>query len=422
MFEGKSGPHDRPEGERQEAHDEASASEQDSNSGHVKHTAQKNSSPGPQPPIHDKVQDSEEKPSSGPQPPAHEQEQHASVKEPPIAKRKARPARANGQHEKRERMKQEKRRLENERRLEGQRLEYERKLEARKKAEVVAATARAQSEGDERSTNGGKVPQRLSGSEDALRVRQRRQQQQPLMEESVKAGCKEDAERGSPMVAIKMDDDQKVHNDDDGAPGPRVLEHDTGATCLAITPDDEHSESHLIMMAHLASTMSLAPPSPPITPRDPFDPASSHSSSGYCFYGKDDMTCQCQYWCRCGLVREDLREDSQTGMESNYLFDPHLLRWPSPKPVESVQTRQDATDVLFQPSLERSGDSAGTAAAVTVVIPRVNTESYIRNNGVSTTGNTTHDFQRGRRGTGRGGYRGFRSRGRGGRGPRDEMS
>jgi hypothetical protein len=192
------------------------------------------------------------------QPPTHEQEQDASVKGPPIAKRKARPARANRQREKRERMKQEKRRLENERRLEGQRLEYERKLEARKKAEAAAA-ARAQSEGEERSTNGGKAPQRLSGSEDALRVRQRRQQQQPLMEECVKAGCREDAERGSPMVAIKVDDDQKVHNDDDaetvGGPGPRVH---TGATCLAITPDDKHSESHLIMMAHVSySSLSI---------------------------------------------------------------------------------------------------------------------------------------------------------------------
>lgn len=143
---------------------------------------------------------------------------------------------------------------------------------------------------------------------------------------------------------------------------------------------------------------------------------------GYCYYGKDDVTRQCQYWCQCGLVREDLREDSQTGMESNYLFDPPLLPWPCPKPLESVRTRQDATDVLFQPSLERSGDSA-TPAVVTVIIPRVKTGYYIRNNGVSTTRNMTHDFQRGRRTTGRGGYRGFRSRGRGGRGPTgDEMS
>jgi hypothetical protein len=149
-----------------------------------------------------------------------------------------------------------------------------------------------------------------------------------------------------------------------------------------------------------ASTMSsgLAPPSPPITPRDPSDSSSSHSGLGYCHYGKDDVTHQCQ----CGLVRDDLREDSQTGIESNYLFDSPLPRWPSPKPVESVQTRQDATDVLFQPSQEQSGDSAGTAAVVTVIIPRVKIEYYIRNNGVSTTGNTAHDFQRGQRAAGRG--------------------
>jgi hypothetical protein len=152
-----------------------------------------------------------------------------------------------------------------------------------------------------------------------------------------------------------------------------------------------------------ASIMSLAPPSPPITLRDPSDPAFSHSGLGYCYYSKDGVTRQCQYWCQCGLVREDLREDFQTGMESNYLFDPPLLRWPSPEPVESVQTRQDATDLLLQPPLERSGDSASTAVVVTVILPRVKTECYIRNNGVSTTRNTTHDFQRGRRATGRGG-------------------
>lgn len=159
-----------------------------------------------------------------------------------------------------------------------------------------------------------------------------------------------------------------------------------------------------------SSTMSLAPLLPPITPYDPPDSASSHSGLD-CYYGKDDVTCQCQ----CGLVREDLREDSQTGMESNYLFDPPFLRLSSPKPVESVQTRQDATDVLFQPSLERSGDSAGTGAVVTVIIPRVKAEYYIQNNDISTTRSTTHDVQRAD-------YGDFRSRGRDGRGPEDEMS
>jgi hypothetical protein len=158
-------------------------------------------------------------------------------------------------------MKQEKRRLENERRLEGQRQEHERKLEARRKAEEAAAAARAQSEGEGRATNKGELNQRLDGSEDAPRNRQSRQQQQILVEESVKAECREDAERGNPTVAIKMADDQKVHNDDDaetvGALGPRVLEHDTGATCLAIT-DNEHSKSHLIMMAHVSySSLSI---------------------------------------------------------------------------------------------------------------------------------------------------------------------
>jgi hypothetical protein len=189
----------------------------------------------------------------------HGQEQHASAKEPPISKRKARITRAR-KREERERM-EERRKLENERRLNGQRLVYERWIEARRKAEEAAAVIRAQSEGDECSTNEGELPQRLSGSEEALPVGQCGQQQRFMTEESVKAECREDADGGSPTVAIKMDDDQKAHNDGDaetvGAPGPRVLEHDTGVTCLAIT-DNEHSESHLIMMAHVSrSSFSL---------------------------------------------------------------------------------------------------------------------------------------------------------------------
>ena len=205
---------------------------------------------------------SPEKSSHSAQPPTYEQEQHACVKGPSIAKRKARRVRTKRKRdEERERMEQEKRRLENERRLEGQRLENERKLQARRKADEAAAAALAQSEGEERSANGGELPQRLSSSKKIRRVRQRRQQQQSLMRESVKAECREYAEGGSPTVAIKMDDDQKVHNDNDAetvdAPGPRVLEHDIGATCLAIT-DDERSESHLFMMAHVShSSLSL---------------------------------------------------------------------------------------------------------------------------------------------------------------------
>ena len=315
---------------------------------------------GPQPPTHEEAHSSE-KSSHGSQPPTHEQEQHDSAKGPPITKRNAGSVRANWKREERERMKQEKqerRRLENERRLEGQRQEYERKIEARRKAEEAAAVARAQSKGEELSTN------------------------------------------------------QKVHNDDDaatvGAPGPRVLERDAGATCLAIT-NNKHHKSHLIMMADVScsyffllfalgydgnektdyqlnlsswlcvrmsdiqsSTMSFTTLLPPITSCDPSDSASS--ALGYCYYDKGDVTHQCQYWCQCGIVHEDLREDSQTRMESNYLFEPPPLRLPSPKPIESVQTRQDATDVLFQSSLEQSGDSAGTAVVVTVVIPKVKTE------------------------------------------------
>lgn len=143
-----------------------------------------------------------------------------------------------------------------------------------------------------------------------------------------------------------------------------------------------------------SSTISLAPLLPPITPRDLSDSVSSHSGLGYCYHSKDDVTHQYQ----CSPVRDDLRENSQTSMESNYLFEPPFLRLPSPKPVESVQTRQDATDVLFQ--------SASTAAAVTVIIPRVKAEHYIRN---TPTRNTTDDFRIGGRATGRGGSGGSRS-------------
>lgn len=237
------------------------------------HSSEK-SSHSSQPPTHEGALSSE-KSSHSAQPPTHEQEQHAFVKGPPIAKRKAGPRVVRAKRQ----LDEESRRLENERRLEGQRLEYERKIEARRKAEEAAAAARAQSEGDERSTNGGEPLQRLSGSEEALRVRQRGQQQQSFLEESVKAECRENAEGGSPTVGIKMDDDQKVHDDDDaetvGAPGPRVLEHDTGATCLAIT-GNEHSESHLIMMAHVSYSSLYCPSSDMMVTKKPIINRISH--------------------------------------------------------------------------------------------------------------------------------------------------
>jgi len=92
-------------------------------------------------------------------------------------------------------------------------------------------------------------------------------------------------------------------------------------------------------------------------------------------------------------------------MESDYLFDPPLPRWPSPKPVESAQTRQDATDVLFQPSLVRLGNTACTAAVVAVIIPKAETENDNGNDGVvvesATVGDTARKFKKGRRATGR---------------------
>jgi hypothetical protein len=136
----------------------------------------------------------------------------------------------------RARAKQERQRLENKRRLEGQILENERKCEALRKAQEVEVAARSQVEREEPSTNEGKNPsQRRSGKKGkgALRV---------------------------PRMAFKVDDDQKVDHDEDAeiicAPELKVLEHETGVTCLTIT-EEEHSESHLIMMA-LVSYMSFS--------------------------------------------------------------------------------------------------------------------------------------------------------------------
>ena len=114
-----------------------------------------------------------------------------------------------------------------------------------------------------------------------------------------------------------------------------------------------------------------------------------------------------------------LHEDPQTSRQPDYLFDPHpppLARGVTvlaSMSVESAQTREDAVDVLFEPPLERSGDSesAGT------VIPKVKIchvrlpKNHPRNVGIS---RSTHGPQRGH------------VRGRGphwrGRGPRDELS
>lgn len=111
-----------------------------------------------------------------------------------------------------------------------------------------------------------------------------------------------------------------------------------------------------------------------------------------------------------------LHEDAQTSRQSDYLFDPppRGVTVPAPTSVESAQTREDAVALLFEPPLERSGDSAGT------VIPKVKVchvrlpKNHPQNVGVS---RSTHGPQRGRV-LGRGPH----WRGRGGRGPRDELA
>jgi hypothetical protein len=151
---------------------------------------------------------------------------------------------------------------------------------------------------------------------------------------------------------------------------------------------------HATSDAQPASAVSFVPPLTPMTPLHGSVPGSFEYSD---------------VWGPC--------EDLQTSRESDYLFDPPQ-RWsvvPVLTPVESAQTRQDAADVLFEPPLERSGGSAGTAIPkVKICHVRAPTD-HAWDIGVC---RITHEPQRGRvRG------REPHSRGRdGGRGPRDEMS
>ncbi|KAI0299950.1 hypothetical protein BC826DRAFT_1102587 [Russula brevipes] len=256
------------------------------------------------------------------------------------------------------RARQEKRRRENARRLEGQRRENERKLEARRKAEeeeaaaVAAATAaaRAQSESGEHSNRDRDEP-----AEDSVMKR------------------REANERKAGAAAVVAAATAKV--DAQTAVGP--LEHDSGAAHLVIT-EEEHSESHL--MEHLMTSAAMCiitPPSPPITPRRTTSPPSGYGD---------------------GII-SSLCEDLQTGVESNYLFDPPL-RWttvptrtPLP-PEERAQTCEVATDVLF----ERSG-GGGCSTSTGPVIPttpkvkicHAAPEGRAPKNGVSRTTRNAHE-------------------------------
>lgn len=179
----------------------------------------------PQPPLHDK-QRVLGAPSRIPQPPTHE-EQRVSVKGRPVANREPPAVCASRRSD--EKWENRRRRL-NEERLEAQKLEVERRLEAQRKVkEAAVAAARSQSE---KETIGVEHPsqRRFSGSdEEASRDQQH-----------------------TPTVAIKVDDDKKVDSGGDTETvGASESEHDTGAIYLAIT-DEEHPESHLIMMAHVS--------------------------------------------------------------------------------------------------------------------------------------------------------------------------
>jgi hypothetical protein len=144
-----------------------------------------------------------------------------------------------------------------------------------------------------------------------------------------------------------------------------------------------------------AAMCIVAPPSPPITPRRTTSPPSG--------YG-DGFSSIC--------------EDLQTGMESNYLFDPPL-RWTTvptrtPLPLEErAQTCEIATDVLFERS---GGGGCCTSTGPVIMIPitpkvkicHAAPEGRAPKNGVSRTTINAHESQRER---GRGGGRCRRGRG-----------
>jgi len=260
----------------------------------------------------------------------------------------------------RQRLREERRRRENERRLEGQRRENERKCEAlRKKAAAGDAAARAKNENGRGEGGGGAGVDQLGGEEE---------EPQPQLEEASRSdGQKKRSKPRSRRAATKA----------------------RRASPTAPPAKNEHPELHVI-----AQLTPLAPPSPPLTP---CDEASLHSGKGE-------------------PCHQD--EDFRTRMEADYLFDPpgalrcaKELAVSAPSPVEeSAQTREAAADVLFF-ELPRVDDSTVAAIVPIVKIGRASAAFY-RNSGES--GNTRQP-QKLFRGRGRG--RGFGSYGRGGRAP-----
>jgi len=198
-----------------------------------------------------------------------------------------------------------------------------------------------------------------------------RKQQSPGGKGEMRCTGREDAKEEKPSAAINMDD-QNV----DVETAAEILDTHAAHPLAAIS-DGEHFHPHLVKYSALA--VPLAPPSPSITPRDSALP----------------LACS-----PC--------ENSQTGVQATYLFNPPLRWGMTPTvtliPVESAQTREDATDVLFDLSLEKTGDSGNPP------IPKVKICD------------TAIDHARG------GAYRNARgpqrNRGRrkGGRGPRDKTS
>jgi len=215
--------------------------------------------------------------------------------------------------------------------------------------------------------------------------RREQQPQSPGVEKGIQREGRVRSKRGKKPRAVAKADDQKVDTENEAA---EFLGRGAGAPRLTMTDREEHPVSPL--MSHPTSAVSFASPLTPL-----------HGSSLLAL-GYSDL---------CGAC-----EDYQTSRESDYLFDPPQ-RWTTVRtltPVESVQTREDAANVLFEPLHERSGDPAGT------VIPQVKLcharllTDHPPNVDVS---RSMHEPQRGRvRG------RGHSWRGRGGRGPRDEIS
>ncbi|KAI0275478.1 hypothetical protein BC834DRAFT_853070 [Gloeopeniophorella convolvens] len=276
-----------------------------------------------------------------------------------------------------QRSRQAERQRENERRLEGQLREHKRELEARKKA---AGETQVRIPGDQTLAR-----EALHQRRDDERVRLREERRLLAVERNrQKQKAETDRRRSERAEQAKLKREERRasgREQQDGQKGAKMLSPDTGE--LPALQAAQASQS--VMESKHAQETFYAPPSPPITPRG--------SASPQLFYGPYS------------------NEDIQTGMEATYLFDPprrYATILVPPPPSESIQTREDATDALFDAPLPRS-------QSIPVVNVKIGSSTkHPEDDGAP---KTTHEPQK--RGRGRGRGRGYGRLGIGRRGPRD---